>query len=150
MYKVETTMPTPPTNWFYNEADRHAYAGRFWGLPARLVTAGLLAKLWRSPGTTRGGEVVSSLLPILTLHTWPGQSGADAGWTGWSYLSRRRQATLAGLDKNSVTAACRRLVASNLMEIERRPRERHAGGYNTKCIIGWPPPSTRRGMNRMP
>jgi hypothetical protein len=74
---------------------------------------------------------VTSLLPVLALHTWPDQSGADAGWTAWSYLSRRRLAALAGLNKDSVKVACQRLVSLNLMKMERRPRERHDGGYKT-------------------
>ena len=107
-------MPTPPHIWVFNEADRQAYAGRYWRCPTRLVTAGLWAKLWRPPGTTRGGGAVTSLLPVLALHAWPGQAGAEPGWTGWTYFSRRRLATLAGLNKDSVTAACQRLVALNL------------------------------------
>jgi hypothetical protein len=39
-------------------------------------------------------------------------------------------ATLAGLNKDSVAAACRRLVALNYLELERRARSRH-GGYKT-------------------
>ena len=75
-------MPTPPTVWAFNEADRQEYADRFWRFPTRLVTAGLVAKLWREPGTTRGGGTVSSLLPVLALHTWPDQSGAETGVDG--------------------------------------------------------------------
>jgi hypothetical protein len=124
-------MPTPPLNWLFNEAHRQAYAGRFWGCPARLVTSGLWAEFWRAPGTRRGGGGVTPLLPVLALHAWPGQAGAEAGWTGWKYLSRRRLATLAGLNKDSVKAACQRLVALNYLEMERRPRARHEGGYQT-------------------
>jgi hypothetical protein len=120
-----------PTLWVFNEADRLAHAKRFWRASTRLVTAGLWAKLWRASGTTRGGGIVTSLLPVLALHTWPEQSGAEVGWTGWSYLSRHRLAALAGINKDSVGAACHRLVALNLMELERRPRARHEGGYKT-------------------
>ena len=85
---------------------------RFWRCPTRLVTAsGQWAKLWQAPGTRRGGGTVTAVLPILALHSWLQQDGAVAGWTGWTYLSRRRLATLAGIDKDGVTAACRRLMA---------------------------------------
>lgn len=123
--------PTPPTIWTFNEVDRQAYMGRFWRCPTRLVTEGLWATLWRSPGTTRGGGIVTSLLPVLALHTWPQQNGAVTGWTGWTYLSQRRLATLAGINKDGVTPACRRLVALKHLELERRPRARHEGGYKT-------------------
>jgi hypothetical protein len=122
-------MPTPPTVWKFNEADRQAYADRFWRLPTWVVTAGLLAKLWREPGTKRGGGTVTSVLPILALHVWPEQTGAAAGWTGWAHLSRRRLAALAGLNKDSVGTACRRLVALRLMETTPRSRAGHEGGY---------------------
>jgi hypothetical protein len=98
-------------------------------------------------GPGAGGGTVTSVLPVLALHTWPDQSGAEPGWTGWTYLSRRRLAALAGLDKNSVTAASRQLVTSNLMQMARRPRERHEGG--TRRCTCWPRRSTRRGMNGM-
>jgi hypothetical protein len=74
---------------------------------------------------------VTSLLPVLALHTWPEQREAVEGWTGWTYLSRRRLAALAGLVKDSVGAACQRLVALKLMEMDRRSRARHQGGYKT-------------------
>ena len=122
-------MPTPPANWVFNDCDRRAYEARFWRCPTRLVTAGDWADFWRKPGTTRGGGVVTSLVPVLAVHAWPDQSGAEPGWTGWSYLSRRRLATLAGINKDSVAAAYQRLVELNLMELERRPRTRHEGGY---------------------
>jgi hypothetical protein len=122
-------MSIPPSIWEFNEVDRQAYARWYWRFPTRLVTAGLLAELWREPGTRRGRGVVTSLLPVLALHTWPGQSGAETGWTGLTYVSRRRLATLAGINKDSVTAASHRLRELNLMTLERRPRERHEGGY---------------------
>lgn len=124
-------MSTPPRVWMFNKADRQAYADRFWRLPTWVVTAGLLAKLWREPGTKRGGGTVTSVLPILALHVWPEQQGAAAGWTGWAHLSQRRLAALAGLNKDSVGTACRRLVALRLMETTPRPRAGHEGGYAT-------------------
>jgi hypothetical protein len=77
------------------------------------------------------GGAITSVLPVLALHTWPGQEGAVRGWTGWTYLSRRRVAMLAGLNKDSVGVAYRHLVALKLMELDRRPRERHQGGVMT-------------------
>jgi hypothetical protein len=97
--------------------------------PRRLVTNGLLAKLWREAGTRRGGGVVTSLLPVLALDTWPGQEGAEKEWTGPTHVPNQRLATLAGLSRDSVTAACRRLVERRLMTLKRRPRARHEGGY---------------------
>ena len=66
---------------------------------------------------------------MLALHKWPDQSTAKTEWTGLTYVSRRRLATLAGISKDSAIAACQRLRALNLMTLERRPRERHEGGY---------------------
>jgi hypothetical protein len=108
-------MSIPPSVWVFNEADRQAYAERYWRFPTRLVTEGHLAELRREAGTRRGGGVVTSLLPVLGLHTWPGQAGAEEKWTGPTYVSRRRVAPLAGISKDSVTAACRQLVGRHLM-----------------------------------
>jgi hypothetical protein len=69
-------MAMPPRIWTFNEADRQAYAERYWRFPTRVVTAGVLAKIWRASGT------VTSLLPLLGLHAWTTQLGAEAGWTG--------------------------------------------------------------------
>jgi hypothetical protein len=118
-------MAMPPRIWTFNEADRQAYAERYWRFPTRLVTAGVLAKIWRASGT------VPSLLPLLGLHAWPTQLGAEAGWTGWTYLSRRRLATLAGLNKSSVGLAFQQLVEWQGMELDRRPRSKYEGGHKT-------------------
>jgi hypothetical protein len=124
-------MAIPPRIWVFNEADQEAYAGWYWRCPTRLATGGLLAELWRAPRTRRGGGTVTSVLPVLALHAWPGQAGAEAGWTGWKYLSQRRVATLAGLNKDSVAMAYRRLVARKLMELDQRPRTKYEGGRKT-------------------
>jgi hypothetical protein len=118
-------MSTPPSIWGFNEADRHAHAERYWRFPTRLVTAGVLAKIWRASGT------VTSVLAVLGLHAWTTQLGAEAGWTGWTYLSRRRLATLAGLNKSSVGLAFQRLVDWQGMELDRRPRSKYEGGHKT-------------------
>jgi hypothetical protein len=97
----------------------------------RLVADGTWAKLWRTPGTIRGGGAVTSVLPVLALHTWPEKDGATAGWTGWTYLSWRRIARLAGMDKDTVTTAITRLRADRLLEIDKRPRAKYEGGYKT-------------------
>jgi hypothetical protein len=144
-------MPTSPRVWTFNEADRQAYAGRYWRYPTRLVTERLLAEFWREPGTRRGGWVVTSLSPVLALHPWPGQAGAEKEWTGPTYVSRRWRATLAGINKDSVTAAYQRLRVLNLMTLERRSRERHEGGYEdiwTFCLTRNSRPSTRRPHRR--
>src|SRR5262245_48040519 len=119
---AEHTISMPPRIWTFNEADRQDYAGRYWRFPTWLVTEGHWAELWREAGTRRGGGAVTSLLLVLGLHTWPDQAGSEKEWTGPTYVSRRRLATLAGLNKDSVMAACRRLVERRLMTLERRPR----------------------------
>jgi hypothetical protein len=97
----------------------------------RLVKEGFLAKLWRAANTTRGGGAVASVLPVLALHTWPEKQEATDGWTGWSYLSRRRVARLTGVNKGTTTAAFRQLVSAGLMQMERCPRAKYEGGYKT-------------------
>jgi hypothetical protein len=76
-----------PKRWLFNDDDRQKYQESFWRCPVRLVADGTWAKLWRTPGTIRGGGAVTSVLPVLALHTWPEKEGATAGWTGPSYLS---------------------------------------------------------------
>jgi hypothetical protein len=118
-----------PKRWLFNDADREKYRERFWRCPVRLVKEGLWAQLWRTPGTTRGGGAVTSVLPVLALHTWPEKEGAVSGWTGPSYLSRRRIARLAGVNKETVAAAIHRLVSEELITVTRCPRAKYEGGY---------------------
>lgn len=120
-----------PHRWAFNDEDRIRYSDRYWRCPVRLIRDGLWAKCWRTAGTTRGGGAVTSVLPVLAFHTWPEKADAMDGWTGWTYLSRRRVALLAGVDKDTVTAAFRRLVDIGLMVMERRPRRKYEGGYKT-------------------
>jgi hypothetical protein len=120
-----------PHTWRFNEEDYQTYRERYWRCPVRLVREGLWATLWRIPGTTRGGGASTCLLPVLALHTWPEKDGATDGWTGWVYLSRRRMARLAGLNKDTATDAIRQLTTAGLMDVERRPRARYEGGYKT-------------------
>jgi hypothetical protein len=120
-----------PKPWLFNAHDRKKYQESFWRCPVRLVNDGTWAKLWRTPGTIRGGGAVTSVLPVLALHTWPEKEGATAGWTGWTYLSRRRIAILAGVDKDTATTAITRLRALGLLEIDKRPRAKYEGGYKT-------------------
>jgi hypothetical protein len=120
-----------PKRWLFNDDDRKKYQESFWRCPVRLVADGTWAKLWRTPGTIRGGGAVTSVLPVLALHTWPEKDGATARWTGWTYLSRRRIARLAGVDKDTVTTAIKSLRAHPLLEIDKRPRAKYEGGYKT-------------------
>lgn len=129
-----------PKRYLFSDEDRTTYQKRFWRIPRRLVADGTWARLWRENGTKRGGGVVTSLLPVLALHTWVGKKNMDGsnagtenepGWTGWTYLSRRRIARLAGVDKDAATGAIRRLVGLGLMQIRRVPREKYEGGYKT-------------------
>jgi hypothetical protein len=134
-----TTRRYPdPQEWRFNEEDRRIYHRRYWRCPVRLVCEGLWAKLWRIPQTTRGGGAITCLLPVLALHTWPERDGATGGWTGWAYLSRRRMAALAGINKDTATHAIRQLVRLGLMEIERRPRAKYEGGYKTYYRLAAP------------
>lgn len=124
----------PPKQWLFNDDDRERHQGRYWRCPVRLVSDSrrLWAELWREDGTTRGGGAVTSILPILACHVWPGSmKGAEAGWTGWVCLSRRRIARLAGLNKDTVGQAFNRLVALGLMQTRREPRGKYLGGYRT-------------------
>jgi hypothetical protein len=61
----------------------------------------------------------------------PEKEGAMAGWTGPSYVSQRRIARLAGVNKATVAAAIKQLVSRKLIHVERRPRPKYKGGYNT-------------------
>ena len=109
----------PPQEWSWNDADRDSYSKRFWRLPRRLVADGMLADLWQ------GCSAASSVLSVLAVHTWPGKTDLPSArgeshpqWTGWSYLSRRRMAILAGCDKDTAGRACRLLVELGLMQLD--------------------------------
>jgi hypothetical protein len=129
-----------PKRYLFSDEDRARYQKRFWRMPRRLVTQGMWARLWRAEGTKRGGGVVTSVLPVLALHTFEGKKNMDGdnagtasepGWTGWTYLSRRRIARLAGVDKDAATRAMRRLASLDLLQIRRVPRAKYEGGYQT-------------------
>jgi hypothetical protein len=120
-----------PKRWLFNDDDRKKYQDRFWQCPVRLVKNGIWATLWRTPGTKRGGGAVTSILPVLALHTWPEKEGATGGWTGPSYLSQRRIARLAGVDKDTVRTAIDRLVSLNIMQVKKQRRAKYEGGYKT-------------------
>lgn len=120
-----------PQEWRFNDEDYQTHSERYWRCPVRLVREGFWAKHWRRPGTTRGGGASTCLLPVLALHTWPEKDDATDGWTGWVYLSRRRMAMLAGLNKDTATDAIRQLMTAGLMDVERRPRAKYEGGYKT-------------------
>jgi len=115
------------TGWQFNDEDRDNYSERYWACPARLVHKGMLASVW---SLGRGGA--SSILPVLAVHTWPKQKGAESSWTGYTTLSRRRIATLSGLDKDTVTVGLRSLKSAGLLQLKRVPRSDHQGGYQTQ------------------
>lgn len=119
--------------WDFNEVDLLRSHGRFWKVPKRLVHEGTLARLWRGPGTKRGGGTVSSVLPVLAVHTWPGKGSrggatSQGGWTPWTPLSLRRIARLSGINKDSIRPALDALEAAGFAEAETRAGGRHAGG----------------------
>jgi hypothetical protein len=112
-----------PRDWLFSDGDRDAHADRFWGCPRRLVTDGLWAELWRDSETCRGGGLVTSLLPVLALHTWTGKrylslapEARAPGWTTYIHLSHRRIARLAGMNKDSVGSAVARLETRGLLQ----------------------------------
>jgi hypothetical protein len=62
---------------------------------------------------------------VLAVHTWPDKPNLSSArgeshpqWTGWSYLSQRRLAVIAGCDKDTVGNSLRQLVASGLMQFD--------------------------------
>ncbi|MDQ3555885.1 MAG: hypothetical protein M3409_03785 [Gemmatimonadota bacterium] len=114
----------PPEPYVFSEADQTRFANSFWRCPVRLVTGGRWAALWRRAGTVRGGGAASSLLPVLALHGMPEAGPGGKGWTQWFYLSRRRIARLAGLDKDTATAAISQLLGAGLVQVESRLHER--------------------------
>jgi hypothetical protein len=74
---------------------------------------------------------VTSVLPVLALHSWPEKEGAIGGWTGLSYLSQRRIARLAGVNKETVAAAVKQMVSLKLINVKKQPRAKYDGGYET-------------------
>jgi hypothetical protein len=120
-----------PNRWKFTETDRKRSLDRYWRCPVRIVTDGMWADLWRVEGTIRGGGATTSVLSVLALHSTPDETDAAAGWTPWTYLSRRRVAALAGVHKDTATSAINRLVIAGLADTERRSRGQHEGGYMT-------------------
>jgi hypothetical protein len=125
-----------PRDWLFNAADRETYGDSFWRCPTRLVTDGPWAELWRESATCRGGGAVSSLLPVLALHTWTdkrylGPAPTEEkvpGWTTYMHLSYRRIARLAGITPESVVGAFTRLEALHLLQRRRVPPPPRYGG----------------------
>lgn len=107
----------PPKEYWFNQAHQQGFADQFWLCPVRLVTDGTWARLWRTEGTKRGGGVASSILPVLAVHVFPGRGEDTKTWTEWCYLSRRRIARLAGLDKSTVREGLRALEAAGLLQL---------------------------------
>lgn len=129
-----------PQEWQFNDEDRRRYDGKFWKAPRRLVEEGLLSSLWRREGTSRGGGGATSLLPVLAVHTWPGKKDMDGApaaaddsgrWTGWTSLSSRRTAKLAGIARDTATSAFRQLESAGLLQRKRVPRDPSIGGFRS-------------------
>lgn len=121
-----------PRDWHFNDADREKYRSRFWKCPTALVKDGLWASLWREEGTKRGGGSVSSVLPVLALHARLDAGDAIPNWTHWTYLSQRRIARLAGVDKDTVAGVFRRLQELGLADLKREPRGPGEGGQRIR------------------
>lgn len=128
---------TPPQQWQFDEAHRKRHEKRFWRCPSRLVTSGEWAKVWREEGTRRGGGVLSSVLPLLALHTWPGKlylgegpklSAPSPAWATWHYLSHRRIARLAGVNTETVGKVFDRLEELTWLERRKLPPKKYVGG----------------------
>jgi hypothetical protein len=88
------------------QADREAYARRYWRLPTRLAGDGDLAELWQL------GEAVPSVLAVLALHAFP-EPGAE--WSQPIDLHHERIATLAGAHRVTVVAALAALCEKGLV-----------------------------------
>lgn len=127
-----------PKQWAFNQSDHDKYTDQeknFWKLPQRLVGTragdewepGLLARIWRAEGTSRGGGAASSILPVLAFHSFPGMGvpkdrQSDGEWTGWRTLSYRQIAALSGLGKDTVGAAFDQLAKQGLLQSRRQRR----------------------------
>lgn len=117
-----------PQEFSFCEEDQRKHRSHFWRLPKRLAgdpqAPGLLARIWRPDGTSRGGGAASSILPILAFHSFPGMGGAvseSSRWTPWRALPYRRTAMLAGVNKNTVTAGYAHLQDLGLLEAREAP-----------------------------
>jgi DNA-binding transcriptional regulator YhcF (GntR family) len=125
----------PPAQWRFNDTDLARDSrkpdgdGRFphfWRCPVRLVDSGRWKLLWQPVLLPKGrakrrAGAVTSVLPVLAAHTFVGKTSAgipsrDPDWSGWHYLSRRKVAALAGVNKDTVTEAFRHLKALKLLE----------------------------------
>lgn len=116
----------PPQQWRFNDGDRAQFASRFWKCPVRLVESRQWATMWRAPGTVRGGGMATSILPILAVHAYELSPGGQ--WTEWHKLSHRRIATLAGINKESVSTAFQHLEAHGVLERRKVVPKRGVGG----------------------
>lgn len=113
-----------PAEYFFNELDRDKYGEQHVRLTRELALN--WARLWREHGGTRGGGTITSLLPVLMLHSYPSETTPhyvpselpppNAAWTHWSYLSTRRLSKVAGLGKNAGWAAIGAMARMGLLE----------------------------------
>jgi hypothetical protein len=91
-----------------------------WRFPIRLVTSGVIAKLWESKGQERGNAIAASVLPVLALHVSP--SSATNPWTGQYRLSYLDIAQMSGVGHGSVRNAMDRLKSAKLLKKWTRAR----------------------------
>ena len=118
-----------PKRYIFDDEDLREPGAWFWRCPVRLIDDGVWARLWRAEGTTGGGGTATSVLPVLALHSFLGTKGSSPGWTEWKFLTHRKIAALAGVNKASVKPAMDQLAAEGLLQYELRPRpEQYAGG----------------------
>lgn len=115
--------------WTVEERER--LDARAWLCPRRIIEDGTWARIW-SLGGARGA--CSSVLPVLTLHSWP-KRGGDRGWSEWAYLGRRRLARLAGVTTDTATRALRALGDAGLVDTAREPQPKGRGGYRTRIRV---------------
>jgi hypothetical protein len=102
-----------------------------WRFPTRLVTSGVVRKLWGSKDLERGNGLAASLLPVLALHVSPKSSNEI--WTGFYRLPYLELAELAGIGHGSVGPAMKRLKRADLLDLRTRSR---AGGRLTHFTKG--------------
>lgn len=135
-----------PKRWLFNPADHEAAhnSGAFWAMPARLVTDGTWATLWKPSRSAPGGGIATAVLSVLATHVFPEMRlrvvhdvpADDAGeWTPWFTLPYRQIAALAGMSKDSVATGFRQLAACGLLEHRRSTRRAGEGGYQTQFRV---------------
>lgn len=124
-----------PREYRFNRPHQIKYADRMWRCPVRLISSGAWAELWRAEGTVRGGGAASSILPVLGLQVGELADGPQEEWSSSIYLSRRRLAKLAGLDKDTVGVGLKHLADSGLIQIEHSRKAPGLAGRRTRVRL---------------